>query len=54
MFRSAIVTDLETFRSESREWLEANCPDEMRNLSFHWEDAHKISVSYTHLRAHET
>ena len=42
MFRSAIMTDLETFRSESREWLEANCPDEMRNLSFHWEDAHKI------------
>ena len=42
MFRSAIVTDLETFRSETREWLEANCPDEMRNLSFHWEDAHKI------------
>ena len=36
------MTDLETFRSETREWLEANCPNEMRNLSFHWEDAHKI------------
>ena len=36
------MSDLETFRSETREWLEANCPDEMRNLSFHWEDAHKI------------
>ena len=36
------MSDLETFRSETREWLEANCPEEMRNLSFHWEDAHKI------------
>lgn len=33
---------LENFRSETREWLEANCPKEMRNLSFHWEDAHLI------------
>ena len=44
MFRSAIVTDLETFRSETREWLEANCPDEMRNLSFHWEDALRFTA----------
>jgi alkylation response protein AidB-like acyl-CoA dehydrogenase len=36
------MADLETFRAETRSWLEANCPDEMRNLSFHWEDAHLI------------
>jgi len=36
------MSDLDTFRSETREWLEANCPEEMRNLSFHWEDAHEI------------
>lgn len=36
------MADLETFRAETRSWLEANCPDEMRNLSFHWEDAHLV------------
>lgn len=36
------MADLETFRAETRSWLEANCPEEMRNLSFHWEDAHLI------------
>ena len=36
------MADLGTFRAETRSWLEANCPDEMRNLSFHWEDAHLI------------
>ena len=36
------MANLETFRAETRSWLEANCPDEMRNLSFHWEDAHLI------------
>lgn len=34
--------ELAQFRADTREWLEANCPDEMRNLSFHWEDAHLI------------
>ena len=36
------MTDLSTFRTETRAWLEENCPQEMRNLSFHWEDAHLI------------
>ena len=36
------MSNLEAFRSETREWLEANCPDKMRSLSFHWEDAYKI------------
>jgi alkylation response protein AidB-like acyl-CoA dehydrogenase len=36
------MSDAETFRAETRHWLETNCPDEMRNLSFHWEDAHLI------------
>ena len=36
------MSDLNTFREESRAWLEENCPEEMRNLSFHWEDAHLI------------
>jgi len=36
------MTDLNTFREETRNWLEENCPEGMRNLSFHWEDAHKI------------
>ncbi|MBA57686.1 MAG: acyl-CoA dehydrogenase [Gammaproteobacteria bacterium] len=33
---------LAEFRAETRSWLETNCPPEMRNLSFHWEDAHLI------------
>ena len=36
------MTDLNTFREETREWLEANCPESMRNRSFHWEDAHEV------------
>lgn len=36
------MSELDTFRKETRQWLEANCPEEMRNLSFHWEDAHLI------------
>jgi len=36
------MTDKNTFREETRSWLETNCPKEMRNLSFHWEDAHEI------------
>ncbi len=36
------MTDLNTFREETRSWLADNCPEEMRNLSFHWEDAHEI------------
>ena len=36
------MTDLTTFRTETRTWLEENCPQAMRNLSFHWEDAHLI------------
>ncbi len=36
------MTELDTFREEARDWLGANCPKEMRNLSFHWEDAHQI------------
>ncbi len=36
------MSELETFREETRSWLEENCPQEMRNLSFHWEDAHLI------------
>jgi alkylation response protein AidB-like acyl-CoA dehydrogenase len=36
------MSDIESFREETRAWLEENCPQEMRNLSFHWEDAHLI------------
>ena len=36
------MSDLNAFREETRSWLEENCPGEMRNLSFHWEDAHLI------------
>ena len=36
------MSDLIAFREETRSWLEENCPVEMRNLSFHWEDAHLI------------
>jgi alkylation response protein AidB-like acyl-CoA dehydrogenase len=31
--------NLEEFRQETREWLQANCPDSMRNRFFHFEDA---------------
>ena len=33
---------LETFREETRDWLEANCPQSMRNRSVHFEDAHEV------------
>ena len=36
------MIDLNTFREETREWLEANCPESMRNRSFHWDDAHEV------------
>ncbi|MCB1643854.1 MAG: acyl-CoA dehydrogenase family protein [Pseudomonadales bacterium] len=36
------MADLETFREETRSWLEATCPQSMRNRSFHWEDAHEV------------
>ena len=36
------MSDLNAFREEARSWLGENCPGEMRNLSFHWEDAHLI------------
>ena len=36
------MSDLNAFREETRSWLEENCPKKMRNLSFHWEDAHLI------------
>lgn len=36
------MSDLETFRSETREWLEENCPKSMRARTFHWEDAHEV------------
>jgi alkylation response protein AidB-like acyl-CoA dehydrogenase len=36
------MSNLDTFRAETRTWLDANCPQSMRNLSFHWEDAHAI------------
>ena len=39
------MIDLELFRSETRTWLEDNCPEGMRNLTFHWEDAHQVYSS---------
>ncbi|XOV87188.1 MAG: acyl-CoA dehydrogenase family protein [Pseudomonadota bacterium] len=36
------MADIETFRAETRGWLEAHCPASMRARSFHWEDAHEI------------
>lgn len=36
------MTDIEAFRAETRTWLEENCPQEMRNRTFHWEDAHEV------------
>ncbi len=37
-----IMMDLETFRSDTREWLAANCPESMRNRAVHFEDAFEI------------
>ncbi len=34
--------DLENFRAETREWLDANCPQSMRNRAVHFEDAFDI------------
>ncbi len=36
------MTDLDTFREETRAWLEETCPQSMRGRAFHWEDAHKV------------
>ncbi|MBV1878671.1 MAG: acyl-CoA dehydrogenase family protein [Pseudomonadales bacterium] len=36
------MTDIDTFREETRAWLEVNCPQSMRARTFHWEDAHEI------------
>ena len=33
---------LESFRQETREWLEANCPMSMRNRSVHFEEAYEV------------
>ncbi|MBQ60678.1 MAG: acyl-CoA dehydrogenase [Gammaproteobacteria bacterium] len=34
--------DLSTFRSETRDFIEANCPQSMRNKALNFEDAHEI------------
>ena len=36
------MSDLQAFQKETRTWLEKNCPKEMRDLSFHWEDAYEV------------
>ncbi len=36
------MSNLEAFREEARSFLEENCPEEMRNRQFHWEDAHEV------------
>jgi alkylation response protein AidB-like acyl-CoA dehydrogenase len=36
------MSNLDAFREEAGTWLEANCPQEMRNRTFHWEDAHEV------------
>jgi len=36
------MADLETFRKETREWLEEHCPKSMRARTFHWEDAQEV------------
>ena len=33
--------NLKEFRQEARSWIEANCPDSMRNRTVHFEDAHE-------------
>ena len=35
-------TDLNAFREEARDWLEANCPTSMRQGTVHFEDAHDV------------
>ena len=34
--------ELETFREETRDWLETNCPQEMRLGAIHFEDAYEV------------
>ena len=36
------MTEVAEFQAEARDWLAANCPKEMRGLSFHWEDAPEV------------
>ena len=36
------TTALDTFREETRDWLETNCPQEMRMGAVHFEDAYEI------------
>jgi alkylation response protein AidB-like acyl-CoA dehydrogenase len=36
------MSELDSFREETRAWLEENCPPSMRARSFHWEDAQDI------------
>ena len=36
------TADLKSFREETRAWREANCPQSMRNRTFHFEDAHEV------------
>jgi alkylation response protein AidB-like acyl-CoA dehydrogenase len=37
--------NLETFRAETRDWLETNCPAGMRNRTVHFEDAYEVYQS---------
>lgn len=34
--------NLDSFRQETREWLDANCPSSMRGRSVHFEDAYDV------------
>ena len=34
--------ELDTFREETRDWLESNCPQEMRLGAIHFEDAYEL------------
>ena len=34
--------DLNVFREETRDWLEANCPQDMRLGAVHFEDAYEV------------
>ena len=34
--------ELYTFREETRDWLETNCPKEMRLGAIHFEDAYEL------------
>ena len=39
------MSDLNAFRNETRDWLEANCPESMRTPMSQGD----VAVSYTHL-----